>query len=316
MTLKLLALPILILIGIITSYQDFKYNKIFNHWILLGFIWGVFIHILLLFTLYIPENACLTSPSYTKQVVFNFMSAISIGFLLWKYNFWAAGDAKLFAIFAFLLPLSFYSNSYFPIFPSFALLINIFFIFITITFFKAVVFIFKKHKSKKIKYLDIKIKLKNIFLKKIKHFKLILFLFLFFNTLKIILKQFFLLNINYGLVSILYLVIIFLLKKYILKIFKKTNTTALLFSSIFFLFFYSLIFDIFLVIQIIQKTILLCFYFFIILTPIEQMLTFYLKLEEKNKKKKYYFASWLFSGLILTIISKGSILNLIFNAFK
>ena len=38
----------------------------------------------------------------------------------------APGDAKLFFLFSFLLPLKYYWRSYLPIFPSFALLINIF----------------------------------------------------------------------------------------------------------------------------------------------------------------------------------------------
>jgi hypothetical protein len=45
---------------------------------------------------------------------------------MWHWNAWSAGDAKLFALFSFLLPLRFYSNTYLSYFPSFALLINIF----------------------------------------------------------------------------------------------------------------------------------------------------------------------------------------------
>jgi len=39
---------------------------------------------------------------------------------------WSAGDAKLFFVFSLLIPISYYSKSYLPVFPSFALLVNIF----------------------------------------------------------------------------------------------------------------------------------------------------------------------------------------------
>lgn len=45
---------------------------------------------------------------------------------MWQLKLWSAGDAKLFAVYAFLIPLHFYSKSYISHFPSFNLLVNLF----------------------------------------------------------------------------------------------------------------------------------------------------------------------------------------------
>jgi len=130
-----LLIPIFV-IGLITSFEDFKYGKIKNKWIKIGFLWG-----LVIFTLYIswnffflflqylqitPVSVFLLRFSYLGEVILNTGIALIIGFLMWRWNTWSAGDAKLFILFSFLLPLKFYSNTYLSYFPSFAFLINIF----------------------------------------------------------------------------------------------------------------------------------------------------------------------------------------------
>ena len=59
-------------------------------------------------------------------MIINGIIAFLGGYFLWHYRLWSAGDAKLFAVYAFLIPLNFYAKSYIAIFPSFNLLINLF----------------------------------------------------------------------------------------------------------------------------------------------------------------------------------------------
>lgn len=63
---------------------------------------------------------------YFGDVLINACISLALGYLFWIVRFWPAGDAKLFAVFAFLLPLRFYWKSYVPYFPSITLLANIF----------------------------------------------------------------------------------------------------------------------------------------------------------------------------------------------
>ena len=131
----LFLVPIFI-IGFITSFEDFKYGKIRNKWIKIGFMWGFVIfglytlwNLFFLFLQYLeiaPRSVFLFRFSYLGEVLLNTSIALLVGFLMWYWNIWSAGDAKLFVLFSFLLPLRFYSNTYLSYFPSFALLINIF----------------------------------------------------------------------------------------------------------------------------------------------------------------------------------------------
>ncbi len=123
-------------IAFIAAWQDFKYGKIRNKWIRIGFLWG-----LTMFGLFILWNSffwlmgyfkigsysvLVLKLSYLGDVGLNTVLAFTVGFLMWHWNVWSAGDAKLFTLFAFLLPLRFYSETYLSYFPSFALLLNIF----------------------------------------------------------------------------------------------------------------------------------------------------------------------------------------------
>ncbi len=126
--LKSLFLIPLILIGITTSYTDIKYGKIKNIHILLGFLYVLLLYLFLAFysyfVIYQPINL-----KYLAELVVNGLIALVIGYLLWYFNFWAAGDAKLFSIYSLLIPLEYFSKNYFQYFPSSTLLTDtIFFI--------------------------------------------------------------------------------------------------------------------------------------------------------------------------------------------
>lgn len=64
--------------------------------------------------------------SYWLAVLINSLLSFVLGVTLWLLGLWAAGDAKMFALLAFTLPLSSYSDNYLSYFPSFALFFNTF----------------------------------------------------------------------------------------------------------------------------------------------------------------------------------------------
>jgi Flp pilus assembly protein protease CpaA len=104
-------------IGIICAYTDIKYNKIFNKWIILGFIYIFLLYVSLFF---------LGEKVYVLKLFLNGIISFSVGFLLWSFRLWSSGDTKLFTLYAFLVPLDFYSKSFIFYFPSFNLLVNLF----------------------------------------------------------------------------------------------------------------------------------------------------------------------------------------------
>lgn len=123
-------------IGLITSYEDIKFGKIRNKWIILGLSWGVAMFILLLVLNMIGVFS--TSFFFIGESLVNFIISIIVSYLMWQNKIWAAGDAKLFIIYSLLIPLTFYAKSYLPFFPSVILLINIFVIVLFYIFFKSI----------------------------------------------------------------------------------------------------------------------------------------------------------------------------------
>ena len=168
-----LFLPVLIFIVLITSYQDLKYGKIKNKWIVLGLAYGFLV--ILFFLVWdlaaspvsrfywlkikqVAEGSAMpvftVSFTYLKALLINFLVSVLVGFLMWRFKAWSAGDAKLFFVFSLLLPLKYYSKTYLPLFPAFALLTNIFVPVFAFFAIKALIFcsqtFFKKIKEKKI----------------------------------------------------------------------------------------------------------------------------------------------------------------------
>ena len=118
----------IILIGLITSYTDIKFGKIKNVHLFLGFSYVILLYAFLAyysyFVIYQPLNL-----KYLAELIINGSIAFATGYLLWHFNFWAAGDAKLFSIYSLLIPLEYYSKKYIQYFPSLTLLMDtIFFI--------------------------------------------------------------------------------------------------------------------------------------------------------------------------------------------
>ena len=114
----------LAIIGLVCSYTDIKYGKIFNKWIILSFFYIFFLYLFLFFYNFTASNQ--ENIQYAFKMLVNGIIAFFGSYFLWHFRLWSAGDAKLFAVYAFLIPLNFYAKSYVAIFPSFNLLVNLF----------------------------------------------------------------------------------------------------------------------------------------------------------------------------------------------
>lgn len=125
---------IALVLGLVIIKEDLKDGKIRNKWIVLGLKLGLALYVLLLAWLlftsfktpFLGESFVYYPLKYYFIVALNFVFSAVISYLFWQYRLWSAGDAKLFILFSFLLPLKYYSNGYLPLFPSSALLINVF----------------------------------------------------------------------------------------------------------------------------------------------------------------------------------------------
>jgi Flp pilus assembly protein protease CpaA len=109
-------------IGLIAALKDLKTGKIKNSLVLTAL--GISLVINCTIFGYAIYNA--TNLAYFVQLASNVLLSTIISFVLWNFKIWSAGDAKLFIAYSALYPLSYYSSSYVPYFPSSALLINIF----------------------------------------------------------------------------------------------------------------------------------------------------------------------------------------------
>lgn len=116
-------LPAILALGTITSYQDIKYGKIRNRWILAALAYAVIVNAALI-TYYATHGG--VSGGYVAELGTNLLFAVLAGFGFWIAGIWTAGDGKLFIAFAALIPLSSYSIGYQKWVPSFTLSVNIF----------------------------------------------------------------------------------------------------------------------------------------------------------------------------------------------
>lgn len=116
-------LIVLLFVGIITSYEDHIKNKIRNKILIIGLIFGLCIHFLFFSYTWIYG---FFQSSYLLELVINFIIAFIVGYILWYFNMWSSGDAKLFALFALLLPFNYYLWGKVNYFPSFTILFNTF----------------------------------------------------------------------------------------------------------------------------------------------------------------------------------------------
>jgi hypothetical protein len=119
-------LPMILFLGGITTYEDYRQGKIRNKWILIALVYAVAMNILV--ALYIeylvPEQ--FPRAGYYIELIVQFVASLLVGFVMWWIGLWTAGDAKLFAAFSALVPLSVYNWGHVPYFSSSNILINTF----------------------------------------------------------------------------------------------------------------------------------------------------------------------------------------------
>ncbi len=105
--------------GIITTFEDLKYGKIKNKYILLAILFTS-----ITYTTYFSFGE--TGYNFFLSSLTNATVAMLVGLALWSFNAITAGDAKLFFAYSLLLPLSVYRLGYINYFPSFTILLNTF----------------------------------------------------------------------------------------------------------------------------------------------------------------------------------------------
>ena len=315
-----LFLGVISLISVLVEIEDAKSKKIRNKLIVAGFLAG--------FLLFLAAYGfgIYNKFDYLIKVIINVAISFLAGFAIWRLGFWSAGDAKLFILFSFLLPLYYYQKTFLDYFPSFVLIINCFIAFLIFLIFKSFYFWFKSAvdliKNKKIRkeilteYLDEK---KN---------KLIGF----FKNKKIFLKMFFKISVG--------LLIYFILARFLFK----SGFQPKIFFIFFFVFFainaligfyinkYSKekikIEDLRIQMNLAAETILKLkenknfFKDLGVLRPegMEGRQANLIKehLSKNNVKEVYIYKSTLFSlwiiiGTLMTILLKGSVVQVLFN---
>jgi len=96
-------LPTIVLLGLVTSYEDIKYGKILNKYIITAILLGISIHAILI----VADAESLNTIS--KQLL-GTVIASATGIFIWYVKWWSAGDAKLFITYAFLFPVTLFEN--------------------------------------------------------------------------------------------------------------------------------------------------------------------------------------------------------------
>jgi len=129
-------LPIIFLLGAVTSLDDLRIGKVKNKYLIYGIACGLTCYFLLA-----VKAVFFHDPFFFPVMIFlkNIGISCLVSFFIWYFGFWSAGDAKLFMLFSFLVPMNYYGPSYpIPNFPSFILLANAFsvvFVFVIIEIF-------------------------------------------------------------------------------------------------------------------------------------------------------------------------------------
>lgn len=308
-------LGVILVVGLITSYQDFRERKIRNKWILLGLFSGLAVYSLLIISYFsdqnllnflVVEEVASAFPMYLGRVFLNGLIALIFGYILWKFDLWAAGDGKLFALFSFLLPLQYYWRTTLPVFPSFVLMVNIFtplLLFLILeNIFSLFTKIIKRKKSVSFSLKSVKEKLGQ------RGINLISFLafFSFFHLLFFQISNKFLINNYWRLLSLILIMIAYQLSNKFLNIIELTVV------SLVGIFFYY---------QGVQFGFLkdLSAEMFSLLPIMAIFMTTFIIMRElaaissKKKEKRYMpFAFFALLGVALTVIFQGSLISMLF----
>jgi prepilin signal peptidase PulO-like enzyme (type II secretory pathway) len=117
----------------VTIRDDLREGRIFNRRILQGLGMGAFAYLLLASAELMRLDPVLCSGPlpegswhWSLVVLLDLGLGLLVGVLLWMLGIWAAGDAKLFALYAFLVPPACTTRSFLPSFPALPVLVNVF----------------------------------------------------------------------------------------------------------------------------------------------------------------------------------------------
>ncbi|MBI4441346.1 prepilin peptidase [Candidatus Woesearchaeota archaeon] len=113
-------LPLILFLGIASSFYDSRKQIIPNQ-----LVTPVFFIALLVYTIFILTTEKLNF-SFVYTTSSNLLVSIIVALALWKKKWWYGGDAKLFITYALLVPVSVYQRGYVPYFPALVLLMNTF----------------------------------------------------------------------------------------------------------------------------------------------------------------------------------------------
>lgn len=290
-------LPFIILLGLITSYQDIRFHKIKNIWV----VYSIIVSIILNLVIFLKD----VNTGYYSKFLINLILTIIVCIILWLYGFWPAGDAKLIIAYTFLLPITIYSLSMINYFSSVFLFINIF---VPYTLFVLIYFVF--FQTRKIKIIFKRINYKNLITS-------IFSIFIVMWPIDFVLSKLVFLN-NFFVRIVLIILLYYILEYLIRKLFRSSATVYVILVLLRFWFQFDKIFTTsFLKIFLIYYIIFIFAKFFIIeIANISS--TEVVKEKGKLVKKKKYlpFAPFAFLGIILTVLSGGTFINLFLFLFK
>lgn len=141
-------LPVIILIGIFTSWEDIRDFKIRNRWVLAGLIYSFAVYVCA--SLYFFGGKAYAAGAgailwnFDKMAI-NLIISIIVAYCLWHFKMWGAGDAKLFICYSALIPLGRYHFVYFGYyFAAFFLLLVTFVIATVFILLRSIVFLAPK----------------------------------------------------------------------------------------------------------------------------------------------------------------------------
>ncbi len=287
--------PVIFLLGLITSYEDLKKGIIRNKWVFASIVYSLFVLLLFSITSFVKSGAIdsIYLLTYFTNVAFSLLAAV----LFWIVHLWSAGDAKLFTAYSFLIPLNVYVYGYEKLFPSIAILVNVF---VPLFIFYFLRIIFKQTPKKTINSLKMAFEPKKVF-------------YLFISFFAISWPLFFLSRINILFSNLFLVVIIIFLVMSLLELFvpgeqiKWLLVVALLRvvfdRSIFSFYFWRFFFSFFITYLILRYFILgLSFNYFVKQIYIENLKPGMMLAQKIIKKGKSYvledaFFTNLFEGL-------------------
>ncbi len=88
--IEILNIPALLLLGIITSYEDIRLHKIRNKWVLIAVLYSLLSLGIVLGYLGLRHE--LITLDYVRLYFVNLLVSVGFGFFLWLSRLWSPGD--------------------------------------------------------------------------------------------------------------------------------------------------------------------------------------------------------------------------------